>query len=137
MELIRVLVVEDYPPFRQFFRAFLSVDPEIVLMGEAGSGPEALLQAAETSPDVAVVDISLPGQGGLETARALMRKWPQTKVLLLLEEESSEYRKACEESGASAHLLKEEASSRLLPLVKAIHRAKPLEEGTGGQTRET
>ncbi|MDP2727533.1 MAG: response regulator [Dehalococcoidia bacterium] len=63
MESITVLLVEDHPHLRQLFRGFLAEDPGIRLVGEAETGQEARLLVEETLPDVALVDISIPGDG--------------------------------------------------------------------------
>ncbi|HLB11356.1 MAG TPA: FAD-dependent oxidoreductase [Dehalococcoidia bacterium] len=128
MEPIKVLLVEDHPNLRRILRGFLEEDPATSLVGEAGTRQEALLQARQTSPDVVLVDISLPGGGGVEFTRALKAELPQTKVILLLEEENQEYQKACGDCGASGYLPKVETPFRLLPLVRAVNRGTTLGE---------
>jgi formate dehydrogenase major subunit len=132
VETIRVLLVEDHPHLRQLLRDFLAQDPAVRLVEEAETGQAAILRARAASPDVALIDISLPDCSGMEVARTLTRERPQTKVLLLLEEDEQEYRKASRESGASGCLLKVDTPSRLLPLIKALHHGTTL----GGHMEE-
>ncbi|MDP2935450.1 MAG: FAD-dependent oxidoreductase [Dehalococcoidia bacterium] len=132
MELVRVLLVEDHPHLRQLLRGFLAEDPAISLVGEADTRQEALLQARQTLPDVVLVDVSLPGGGGVEFTRILKRELPQTKVIILLEEENEVYRKASGDCGASGYLPKVQTPFRLLPLIKAIQLGTTL----GGEMEE-
>lgn len=128
MDLIRVLLVEDHPHLRQLLQGFLAEDPAISVVGEAETCQEALLQIRETPADVVLVDISLPGGGGVEFTRALKGEQPQAKVILLLEEDNQEYQKASGDCGASAYLPKVETPFRLLPLVRAVYRGTTLGE---------
>lgn len=120
---IRILLADDHRLFREGLRAVLESQCEIV--GEAGSGEEAVALAARTGPNVVVMDISMPGMGGLGAAYRLAREAPKVKVLMLSQHEDDEYVvEALTEAGAAGYLVKTDAASELLSAVRAIHAGK-------------
>jgi DNA-binding NarL/FixJ family response regulator len=82
MAPIRLLVVDDHPVFRQGLRDVLSTDSEIVVVGEAADGKEALEQAYALQPDVILMDINLPGNSGLQATSQLLESLPEIRVRL-------------------------------------------------------
>jgi DNA-binding NarL/FixJ family response regulator len=120
MDKIRALIAEDYPPFRSILREFLTTDPQVELVGEARDGQEALDKVKELRPDLVLMDVSLPGMGGLAATRQIRQANPDTKVILLLEEDHQEYRMAALESGAHDCLAKVTMGKNLLPMVHSI-----------------
>ncbi len=83
MTKIRVLLVDDHPVVRQGIRRLLELEKQISVVGEAGSGDEALEQMDASAVDVVIMDIGLPGIDGIETTRRLRDRHPDLKVLVL------------------------------------------------------
>jgi DNA-binding NarL/FixJ family response regulator len=81
--VIRILLVDDHPVVREGFAAILSAEHDLVVVGEAATGEEAIREAARSDPDVVVLDVRLPGINGIETCAALLAKHPKVKVILL------------------------------------------------------
>lgn len=117
---IRTLIADDYPPFRRLLREFLACEPSIELVGEAESGQDAVDKARDLAPDVILMDISLPDMPGLEALRLIKFRAPGMKVIVLLEEDSREYRSAAFETGATACLVKELSGKELPSVIKAL-----------------
>jgi len=120
VDRIRALIAEDYAPYRRLLRQALAEAPEVEIVAEVADGPQAVAKARELAPDVVLMDISLPGMGGLAATRFIAQDLPATKVIVLLEDDNREYRQAAEESGASACMLKEAAGKGLLVLVRSL-----------------
>ncbi|MBI4317587.1 MAG: response regulator transcription factor [Chloroflexi bacterium] len=125
MASIKTLVADDYLPFRTLLKEFLACDPESELVGEACCGEDALAKALQLGPDVVVMDITLPGLTTLETLRLIKARMPETKIIVLLEEDNREYRRASFEAGADACLAKLAAGKELALLIRALYVPRP------------
>ena len=88
---IRVLVADDHAIVRTGIRHVLETEPGFTVVAEASNGTEALALAIELSPDVAVLDISMPGLSGLQTAAELRLRTPETRILMLSMHDNAEY----------------------------------------------
>lgn len=121
---IRTLIVEDYPLLRNMLRQSLAEDPVVELVGEAQDGQEAVEKAHALKPDLVLIDVSLPGLGGLEATRLIRQETPDAKIVLLLEEDNREYRAAAQASGAHACLAKVDVAKNLLDVVRSLAPAK-------------
>jgi len=119
---IRVLLVDDHSLIRAGLRLLLEKLDGIEAIGEAGDGQNALLLAGKLRPDVVVMDISLPGMDGLETARRFRQDYPEIKVLMLSMHSGAEFVAKALSHGAVGYLLKESASSELEVAVRAVVR---------------
>jgi len=86
--LVRVLVVDDFEPFRQFTCSKLQKNPDLQVVGEASNGLEAVQKSSEILPDLIVLDVGLPLLNGIEAARQIRRVSPKTKILFLSQESS-------------------------------------------------
>src|ERR1700680_352922 len=80
---IRVMIVDDHPVVRKGLASFLGHEPDIEVVGLADSGEQALEMALEVHPDVVLMDLSMPGMGGIEATRRLVLAEPQTRVMML------------------------------------------------------
>src|SRR5918998_698825 len=80
---VRVLIADDHGVVRQGLRMFLSLDPELAVVGEAENGEEALLMARELGPDVVLMDLLMPGIDGVEATRAIRNELPDVEVVAL------------------------------------------------------
>lgn len=118
MATIRVMLVDDHAVVRMGFKLLLQEAADIEVVVEAATGEEALKHYAELSPDVVVMDISMPGMGGLEAVTRLVAKDAAVKVLVLSAHEDSIYPKRLLKAGAAGYLSKRSAPEEL---IHAIH----------------
>lgn len=116
--MIRVMLVDDHAVVRMGFRLLLQEAADIAVVAEAATGEEALKQHAELNPDVIVMDISMPGIGGVEAVTRLITKDPAVKVLVLSAHEDSIHPKRMLKAGALGYLSKRSAAEEL---IAAIH----------------
>ena len=121
---LTVVLGDDHPLLRDGLRAVLERRAGIEVIGEAGDGREALRLIEATSPDVAVLDISLPGLSGIEVTRRLHRSRPETRILALSMHDDRAYASEILRAGASGYLLKDAAGSELVSAVEAVARGQ-------------
>jgi len=117
---ITVLIVDDHPLFRQGLRQVVEADPRFELVGEAGDGTRALHLIHETKPDVAVLDVNLPGLSGLEIARKLQSEQQSTKVIILTMYKEEETFNRALDFGARGFVLKENAVEDIRHALAAV-----------------
>lgn len=115
---LRVFIADDHPLVLDGIRPLLNRDPGLELVGEALDGRIALRMAIELKPDVAVLDLSMPGLNGVDVARKLLIECPNCKVIILTVHEDRSYFRKLIELGAAGYVLKRSASEDLL---RAIH----------------
>jgi two-component system response regulator NreC len=121
MQKIRVLVVDDHTIVRDGIHALLSLVADIEVVGEAGSGKEALDKVRQLAPDVVLMDIAMPIMDGLEATRRIHKEFPKTKVLVLTQYDEKEYIFPIIEAGAQGFISKTAASSELALGIRAVH----------------
>lgn len=119
---IRVLVVEDNEPFRQFVRATLGIRPELQIISEVSDGLEAVQRALELQPALIVLDIGLPSLNGIEAARQIRKLSPKSAILFLTQETSPDVVQEALDLGASGFVFKAQAARDLLIAVEAVLR---------------
>jgi two-component system, NarL family, response regulator NreC len=122
---MRVLLVDDHPLFRQGLRALLEANDSIKVVGEASDGSEAVELTKMMTPDVVIMDISMPGYCGLEATRQIKEYFPGTKVLILSRHSDSIYVDQALKSGASGYVHKDAAFDELLIALDAIKKDRP------------
>ncbi len=115
---ITVLLVDDHALVRQGVRAFLETQADIVVVGEADSGEEAVRLASEHAPDVALVDLLMPGMDGVETTRLLAACSPRTRVIVLTSYHEDEHIFPAIRAGALSYVLKEVGPEQLADAVR-------------------
>ena len=118
---IRVLVVDDHAVVREGIRSVLERQPGFEVVGEAGDGAGALKLAKTITPDVVVLDVSMPGGSGLRTAAELRAEVPEARVLILSMYDNAEYVMEAVRAGASGYLLKDSAAAELRNAVTSVH----------------
>lgn len=119
-DLIRVVVADDHNVVRSGLKAVLRTAKDIDVVGEAKSGSEAVALVDRFSPDVVVMDISMPGMNGVAATREIMAKKKDTKVLVLTMHPEEEFLLPMIEAGAAGYLLKSAADRELIDAVRAV-----------------
>jgi DNA-binding NarL/FixJ family response regulator len=122
MSSIRVLIADDHAILRDGVRALLSMSEDITVVGEAANGQEAIELARRLSPDVILMDIAMPGLGGIEATIQIRKENPQAKVLVLTQYEDREYIRRFLKAGVSGYVLKKAAGSELTSAIRAVSR---------------
>jgi len=117
---IRVLVVDDFGPWRRFVCSALQKNPELQIVGEASDGLEAVQKASELLPDLIVLDLGLPKLNGIEAARQIRKKSSESKILFVSQESSADVIQAALNAGGSGYVLKTRAEMDLLSAVEAV-----------------
>ncbi len=115
---LRIMLIDDHAVVRMGFRLLLDTTSDLRVVAECGSGEEALKCFAEVNPDVAVLDLSMAGMGGLETLSRLLAKRPAARVLVLSAHEDTVYPRRALAAGALGYLTKRSAAEAL---IEAIH----------------
>jgi DNA-binding NarL/FixJ family response regulator len=118
--VLRVLLAEDHPVYRDGLRALLESAPGISCAGEARDGDEALAMAESLEPDVILMDIQLPGRNGIEATRAILRARPRTAILMLTMFDDDESLFSAMQAGARGYLLKDVQGADLLRAIDTV-----------------
>lgn len=121
MDRIKVLIVDDHAMVRQGIRALLARKADITVVGEAGSGEEALEEVKRTHPDVVLMDITMPGMDGLEATRRIKAMAPETRILVLTQHEDAEFVVPLLQVGASGYILKKAGGAELVSAIRAVY----------------
>lgn len=114
MDTITVLIVDDHPPFRAGLRALLEATPTLTVLGDVGSGKEAIPLAAKLQPDVILMDIQMPDMNGIEATRQIIATSPHIAILILTMFEDDDFVFASLRAGARGYLLKGAMKADLL-----------------------
>jgi DNA-binding NarL/FixJ family response regulator len=122
MKSVRILLVDDFTPFRKWVRSKLQSQNHFELIGEATSAIEAIQKTQELRPDVIVLDVTLPDKNGIETAKQLCRDVPSAKILFLSRHADEDIAQCALDSGAMGYVVKSEAEGELLPALEEILR---------------
>jgi len=117
---IRVMLVDDHAVVRVGFRMLLEMSGEVEVVGEAESGEIAYRDFARIQPDVAIMDLSMPGMGGIETVRRLLARYRSARILVLSAHEDSAHPRRVLKAGALGYLSKRGAPEELLDAVRAV-----------------
>lgn len=122
VSFVRVLVAEDYAPFRQFVCSTLGERPELQIVCEVSDGLEAVQKAEELQPDLIVLDIGLPSLNGIEVARRIRKLSPKSKILFASQESSADVLQLALNLGALGYVIKAHAAGELLDAVDVVLR---------------
>lgn len=117
---IRVLIVDDFEPFRRFVRCLIEKRPELQIVGETSDGLDAILKAEQLKPDLILLDIGLPGLNGIEVARQIRKAPPESKIIFLSQESSPDVIQVALDLGARGYVAKATAGTDLLAAIDAV-----------------
>jgi two-component system response regulator NreC len=117
---IRVLLVDDHAILRAGLRRVLEAEDDIEVVAEAESGERAVFEAISAKPDVAVLDVVMPGKSGIDVAPQLLELVPELKILVLSMQDDPRYVRAAFEAGASGYVLKEAADTEVVGAVRVV-----------------
>jgi DNA-binding NarL/FixJ family response regulator len=120
VEYIRTLIADDHPHFRDGLRALLLSAPDIEVVGEAASGEEAVRLAARLQPDVILMDLNMPGTGGIEATQRILHTSPHISVLVISMYEDDDSVFAALKAGARGYLLKGALKAEILRAIRAV-----------------
>jgi DNA-binding NarL/FixJ family response regulator len=125
-DLLRVLVADDHPFFRDGLRVMLEATPDTELVGEAADGVEAVNLAHTLRPDVILMDLRMPGLGGIEATRKILSESPQAGILVvtMIEDDDSVF--AAMRAGARGYLLKGADKDEMLLAIRAVGRGEAI-----------
>jgi len=123
---ITIILVDDHAVVRQGLRAFLESHPDLTVVGEAGDGRAARHLAEEFAPDIALVDLIMPGQDGVETTRQIRQVSPPTQVIVFSSFHSDEHIFPAMRAGALSYLLKEAQPAELADAVRKAARGETI-----------
>jgi len=118
---IRVMLVDDHPAFRKGLSALLDSQPDLEVVAEAGDGCQAIDLFRQNKPDVLLMDLRLPGMGGVEVILAIRKEFPEARVIVLTTFDTDEDIYRAMQSGAKSYLLKDTAEDELAEAIRAVH----------------
>lgn len=118
----RILIADDHPVLRSGLRVLLAADPDLEVVGEAGTGEETLRLAEELRPDVVLLDIGMPGGSGIETVRRLKEKLPALKVLFLTMHEEEGMLLEALNAGGDGYVIKRADQPEIIQAIRAAGR---------------
>ena len=121
---IKVLMVDDHAVLRDGIRALLGMHDDIEIVGEASEGREAIEKALELSPDVVIMDIAMPGLGGLEATLEIVKLSPKCRILILTQYDDIEYIHRFLKAGAAGYVMKKAAGAELVSAIRVVYQGK-------------
>jgi DNA-binding NarL/FixJ family response regulator len=120
MSKLRILLADDHETVREGLKAILSAQADMEIVGEAADGRSAIAQAIKLTPDVVVMDVSMPNVNGLKATEGIHQSCPQVKVLTLTRHADDGYLQQLLRAGASGYVLKQSRASELLNAIRAV-----------------
>lgn len=126
---IRILIVDDHPVVRHGLRTLLEVQPGWEVIAEAADGLEALEKADRLSPDIILLDVSMPKMNGLEACRLIRKAAPAAEILIVTQHDSPQMMREALDAGARGYVVKSNAGRDLLTAVEAVSQHRPFTLG--------
>jgi two-component system response regulator NreC len=119
---IRVMIADDHAILRAGLKMLVNAQADMEVVSEAPDGEKAVQAARETRPDVALLDLTMPGVGGMKALQEMARSCRKTRVLILTMHDDPAYLRSVLAAGASGYLLKQTVDTELLAAIRAVHR---------------
>jgi DNA-binding NarL/FixJ family response regulator len=121
----RIIIAEDHTILREGLRALISSDPEFDVVGEAEDGRDAIRCVEKLTPDLILIDLSMPRMDGMDAIKEIKKRCPETKILVLTVHRTEEYILATLRAGADGYALKDTTHSELVMAIKSVLMGKP------------
>lgn len=121
---ITILVVDDHAPYRRGLRSMIDVEPDMISVGEASDGHEAIEQVEHLKPDIVLMDVNMPRMDGMEATRNLSDTYPNLMIIMLTMFKGEEHLREARRAGASAYVLKDAGSEILLQTIRDVMRGE-------------
>ncbi|HET6975301.1 MAG TPA: response regulator transcription factor [Pyrinomonadaceae bacterium] len=118
---IRILSVEDHPVFRQGLATIIETEPDMVLVGQAANGVEAIAEFRRLRPDITLMDLRLPGTNGTDILIAIRGEFPEARIIMLSSSDSDGEIQRALRSGAAGYVLKSMPQDDLLAVIRSVH----------------
>lgn len=136
-EMVRVMLVDDHAVVRAGYKRYLELEPGLQVVGEASSGELAYAMLAHTPADVVVMDLSMPGQGGLESMRRILQRYPRQRVLVFTMHENAALALQSLRAGACGYLTKSLPPERIIAAIHQVMRGeKPIADDLVSAVKE-
>jgi two-component system response regulator NreC len=119
---ISILIADDHGVLRAGLRALLSAEPDLEVVADADNGDDALRLAGELRPEVVLLDVNMPGMGGIEVTRRIKEIYPEMRVLILTVHEDESLFQEAIQAGASGYIIKRAVESELIDAIRAVKR---------------
>jgi two-component system response regulator NreC len=119
---ISILIADDHGVLRAGLRALLSAEPDLEVVADADNGDDALRLAGELHPEVVLLDVNMPGLGGIEVTRRIKEIYPEMRVLILTVHEDESLFQEAIQAGASGYIIKRAVESELIDAIRAVKR---------------
>jgi two-component system NarL family response regulator len=123
---VRVMLVDDHPAFRKGLAALIESERDLTVVAEAENGTQALETFRKARPDVVLMDLRLPGMGGVEATIAIRKEFPNARIIVLTTFDMDEDIYRAIQSGAQSYLLKDTPDDQLAETIRAVHAGNPL-----------
>ena len=122
MPKIRILLTDDHTLFRQGIKTLIAAESDMEVVGEAANGTDAVTRAAETRPDIVLMDIGMTGLSSFEATRQIKKNRAETKILFLTMYDDEDYLVECMEVGAGGYVLKDSPAQQLVSAIRDVNR---------------
>ena len=126
LNVIRVMLVDDHSAFRKGMAALIDSEPDLQVVAETGDGREALEVYRQKKPDVVLMDLRLPGMGGVEATLAIRKEFPDARVIVLTTFDTDEDIFRAIQSGAKSYLLKDTPDDELATAIRSVHAGRQI-----------
>lgn len=121
MRPIRVLIADDHELLRTGLRRIVEAQPDMEVVGEAGDAAKTVARVEEAHPNLLLLDVAMPGGGGLAALRAVRERWPAMKVLMVTMYDDHAHLRLAIEAGASGYVIKSASAAELLTAIRTVH----------------
>ena len=119
------MLVDDHPAFRKGMAALIESEPGLEVVGQTGDGGEALALYRQKKPDIVLMDLRLPGLGGVEATMAIRKEFPDARIIVLTTFDTDEDIYRAVQSGAKSYLLKDTPEDELASTFRSVHAGEP------------